>query len=79
IYRFEPGDIAAVPDRFATSIHQVGILEILHLSALVGQRPRTTIIGVEPASLEIGIGPSAAVAARLDAVCDLALEEIMAG
>jgi hydrogenase maturation protease len=78
VYRFEPGEIDMVSDRYATSIHQVGILEILHLAALVGQRPRTTIVGVEPASLEIGIGPSAAVAARLEAVCDLALAEITA-
>ena len=76
IYRFEPGDLPAAPDRYATSIHQAGILEILHLAGLVGQCPRTTIVGVEPAVLEIGEALSPVLAARLDAICEIAAREI---
>jgi len=75
IYRFEPGHISVARERYATSIHQVGILEVLHFAALVGQRPRTTIVGVEPAVLEVSRALSPAVAARLDAVCETAILE----
>jgi len=76
VYMFEPGDLGSAPDIYQTSIHQVGILEVLHMADLVGSRPWTTVIGVEPASLEIGEALSPVVLEKLQLVAGLALEEI---
>jgi len=76
IYCFDVGELGVPIDKFQTSIHQVGILEILHLVELVGKRPHTTIVGVEPASLEMNMELSDVVEAKLDAVTRLALEKV---
>jgi len=77
IYCFEVEDLATTVDKYQTSVHQVGILEILHLVELVGKRPRTTIIGVEPESLAMGMEPSPAVRDRLASVARLALAKVL--
>ncbi len=76
IYCFEVGELGVPIDKYQTSVHQVGILEILHLVELVGKRPRTTIIGVEPASLEMNLELSDVVAPKLNAVAQLALKKV---
>ena len=76
IYCFDVGELGVPIDKFQTSIHQVGILEILHLVELVGKRPHTTIVGVEPASLEMNMELSDVVEAKLDVVTRLALEKV---
>ena len=76
IYCFDVGELGVPIDKFQTSVHQVGILEILHLVELVGKRPHTTIVGVEPASLEMNMELSDVVEAKLDAVTRLALEKV---
>ena len=55
LYRFEIEDCPPYPDLFKTSIHQISILEVINLSSLIGSTPRTTIIGVEPACIEMGM------------------------
>jgi len=77
IYCFEIEDLATSVDKYQTSIHQVGILEILHLVELVGKRPRTTIVGVEPESLAIGMELSPAVSDRLASVTRLTLAKVL--
>ena len=76
IYCFDVGELGVPIDKFQTSVHQVGILEVLHLVELVGKRPHTTIVGVEPASLEMNMELSDVVASKLEAVTRLALEKI---
>ncbi|MFO8073694.1 MAG: HyaD/HybD family hydrogenase maturation endopeptidase [Polyangia bacterium] len=78
IYRFEAEDVTAAPDRYQTSLHQVGILEILHFVELVGRRPRTTVVGIEPLRVEIGEKLSDLVAARLPRLGELAIEQVLA-
>ena len=60
---------------YKTSVHQIGILEVIHLSELVGKTPETTIIGVEPKSLDMGMALSPEVEAKLPRVIELILEE----
>ncbi len=76
VYCFDARDLPFSPDKYQTSIHQVGICEILHLSDLVGTRPWTTIIGVEPESLSIGTELTDVVAAKVDTIVALALEKV---
>jgi hydrogenase maturation protease len=76
IYRFDIKDAPTYPDVYKTSVHQIGILEVVHLSELVGKTPETVIIGVEPASLEMGMELSTEVAAKLPRIIELVFEEI---
>ena len=76
IYRFDIKDAPTYPDAFKTSVHQIGILEVIHLSELVGQTPQTTVIGVEPKSVAMGLELSPEVQAKLPRIIELVLEEV---
>jgi hydrogenase maturation protease len=76
IYRFDIKDAPSYPGVYKTSVHQVSILEVIHLSELVGRTPETTIIGVEPKSLAMGLELSPEVAQKLPKVIELVLEEV---
>ncbi|MBW1895674.1 MAG: HyaD/HybD family hydrogenase maturation endopeptidase [Deltaproteobacteria bacterium] len=76
IYRFDIKDAPSSPEEYKTSVHQIGILEVIHLSELLGKTPETTIIGVEPKSLEMSMELSPEVEAKIPRVIELILEEI---
>jgi hydrogenase maturation protease len=76
IYRFDLKDAPTFPDAYKTSVHQIGILEVVHLSELIGEAPETTIIGVEPKSLEMGMELSPEVQAKVDRIIELVMEEV---
>ena len=76
IYRFDIKDAPSSPDAFKTSVHQIGILEVVHLSELIGQTPKTTVIGVEPGSLEMGMELSPEVQEKIPKIIELILEEV---
>ncbi len=83
--RGEPGDIHrlegdAIPNRILgkNSMHQVDLLEALSLCKLIGNVPKTVIIGVEPKDIET-LNPelTPAIANNVDAVVKLILNEIL--
>jgi len=76
IYRFQIGDCPPFPDTFKTSVHQISILEVINLSGLIGSTPQTTIIGVEPKSLEMGMELSPEIEAKIPKVIQLIKEEV---
>jgi hydrogenase maturation protease len=78
IYRFDIDDAPSFPDAYKTSVHQIGILEVVHFSEFVGKgkTPETTIIGVEPKSLAMSMELSAEVAAKVPRVIELVMEEV---
>lgn len=76
IYRFDIKDAPTYPDAYKTSVHQIGILEVIHLSELIGKTPETVIIGVEPRSLDMGMELSPEVEARLPRIIELVFEEV---
>lgn len=68
-----------VPRFFTTKLspHQVGIADVLATLALTDESPtETIIIGVEPASLKLGMELSAAVAAAVPRVIDQVIGEL---
>jgi hydrogenase maturation protease len=75
IYRFDIKDVSTFPDAYKTSVHQIGILEVVHLSELVGQTPETIVIGVEPKSLDMGMELSPEVQEKVPKIMELVLEE----
>jgi hydrogenase maturation protease len=78
IYRFDIQDCPPFPDTFKTSVHQISILEVINLSGLIGSTPRTTIIGVEPKSLEMGMQLSPEIEEKIPRVIQMVCEEIEA-
>lgn len=76
IYRFDIDEVKDCPSGFKTSIHQIGILEVINLSSLIGKTPRTTVIGVEPKSLEMGMELSPEVKAKIPRIVEFVKEEI---
>lgn len=78
IYRFEIEDCPPYPDIFKTSVHQISILEVINLSSLVGSTPHTTIIGIEPVCIEMGMELSPSVEAKLPKVIQMIQAEVEA-
>jgi hydrogenase maturation protease len=76
IYRFEIEDCPPYPDLFKTSVHQISILEVINLSSLIGSPPHTTIIGVEPLSLEMGMELSPSIEAKIPKVIQMIQAEV---
>jgi hydrogenase maturation protease len=79
LYRFHPEDIT--PQQPVTSsLHQLGLMEMLSLAELSGQSPGEVVIfGVEPARLDLKLELSAEVAAVLPRLVDLVKKELTTG
>lgn len=76
IYRFDIDDVRNCPSSLKTSVHQIGILEVIDLSGLIGKTPRTTVIGVEPKSLKMGMELSPEIKAKIPRIIELIQEEL---
>jgi len=74
LYRFDVTDCREVPDQYKTSVHQIGIYDVVTMAGMVGTSPRTTIIGVEPAEIGMSMDLSPLIREKLPRVCELALE-----
>jgi hydrogenase maturation protease len=79
LYRFRPEDITP-QQPITTSLHQLGLMEMLSLAELSGQSPGEVVIfGVEPARLDLKLELSAEVAAVLPRLVDLVKKELTTG
>lgn len=76
IYRFDIKDAPNCSDLFKTSVHQIGILEVINLSDLIGKTPETIVIGIEPKTIGTGMELSPEIRARIPRVIELVLEEV---
>jgi hydrogenase maturation protease len=76
LYRFDIDDVKSCPSGFKTSVHQIGILEVIDLSGLIGKTPDTTIIGIEPKSLEMGMELSPEIREKIPRIIELVLDEV---
>lgn len=47
LFRFSPDDMR-FPIEQKASLHQISLIDVLHMAALTGTKPRTVIIGVQP-------------------------------
>ncbi len=76
VYRFTPDKIVSEPG-IATSVHQIGIVDNLNMMKLMGDMPgQTVIIGIEPASVEVGLELSPALQEKMPRLIETVLEEI---
>jgi hydrogenase maturation protease len=76
IYRFNIDKVQSCPSGFKMSVHQIGILEVVNLSGLIGKTPHTTVIGIEPKSLDIGMELSPEIKAKIPRIIELVLAEL---
>jgi len=77
LYRFDIEDAPTSFSGIKTSVHQIGILEVIHVSELIsGRTPRTTFIGCEPASLAMSMELSDTVAEKIPRIVELVREEL---
>jgi len=76
IYRFDIDEVQNCPSGFKTSVHQIGILEVINLSGLIGKTPHTTVIGIEPKSLEMSMELSPEIEEKIPRIIELVLEEL---
>jgi len=75
IYRFNINDAPNCPDIFKTSVHQIGILEVINLSQLIGKTPETVVIGIEPEKITTSMELSQKIREKIPKVIDLILNE----
>jgi hydrogenase maturation protease len=47
LFRFSPDDMK-FPVEQKSSLHQISLIDVLHMAALTGTKPKTVIIGVQP-------------------------------
>lgn len=69
----------AVPVFFKTKLspHQIGLSDVLASLEFTGKAPKATVIvGIEPASMALGMEPTPAVAARIPELVDLTVAEL---
>jgi hydrogenase maturation protease len=76
IYRFGPEELTLHADDSKISIHEIGILEVIRLSDLLGHVPKTTVIGVEPKSIETGMELSVEIRKKIPRIIELVLGEL---
>ncbi len=76
IYRFDIDEVQSCPSGFKTSVHQIGILEVINLSGLIGKTPQTTVIGIEPESLEMGMELSPEIKSKIPRIIELIWDEL---
>ena len=78
VFRFRPEDVRESRG-VTTSLHQMGLLEILEMARLLDRLPETVIIGIQPGDASPwGEELTPEVEARLDRVVQIVLEELQA-
>lgn len=76
LYRFDIDEVRHSPAGFKTSVHQIGILEVIDLSELIGKKPHTTVIGIEPKSLAMSMELTPEIRDRIPRIIEMVREEI---
>lgn len=77
VYRLTPEDCGVPQADDAISLHDLGILVVLHdLKLLEGRSVPVVIIGVEPGKIDVGMELTPEVKARIPQILDLIVKEL---
>ena len=76
IYKLPPEDIAQHSQQPLLSLHQIELLQMLDMCALIGSKPPTVIIGIEPKEIDFAVELSSEVEEKIPRVIEFILEEI---
>jgi hydrogenase maturation protease len=76
IFRFKPEDMQFM-SQLKVSLHDMSLIDVLHMTALTGERPETIIIAVQPKDVRsCSMELNDEVKAAIPKVIDLVLEEL---
>lgn len=76
LFRFSPDDMH-FPSEQKVSLHQISLIDVLHMAELTGGRPKTVIIGVQPKDVSTwSLELSDELEAVIPRVRDLVFEEL---
>lgn len=76
IFKFSPDDLSFRTEQ-KLSLHQINLIDVLHMTALTGRKPETTVIGVQPKDVSSwSLEMSAEVKAVMPRVKELLFEEL---
>jgi hydrogenase maturation protease len=75
VYRFDMDEMQNSERGLIASVHSLGVRDVLDLCALTGKVPQTTVIGVEPKSMEIGTDLSYEVKSKVPLILHMVLQE----
>jgi hydrogenase maturation protease len=76
IFRFSPEDMQFM-SQLKVSLHDMSLIDVLHMTALTGERPETIIIAVQPKDVRTcSMELNDEVRAAIPKVIDLVLEEL---
>jgi hydrogenase maturation protease len=76
IFRFRPEDMQFM-SQLKVSLHDMSLIDVLHMTALTGERPETIIIAVQPKDVKTcSMELNDEVKAVIPKVIDLILEEL---
>jgi hydrogenase maturation protease len=76
IFKFNPEELEEFIPAISNSLHDVGLLEVLHLGKVMGILPPTVVFGMQPAVIDWGMDLTPQVAARLPQLTALVAKEI---
>jgi hydrogenase maturation protease len=76
IFRFKPEDMQFM-SQLKVSLHDISLIDVLHMTALTGERPETVIIAVQPKDVRTcSMELNDEVKAAIPKVIDLVVEEL---
>lgn len=76
LFRFSPDDMS-FPSEVKASLHQISLIDVLHMAELTGRKPKTVIIAVQPRDVSTwSLELSDEVKAAIPRVKDLVFEEL---
>lgn len=77
IFKFTPKDIRPKVGKDRVSLHEIGLLESLDMIKQSGGKcPETVIFGIQPKTMEWGMGLSPEVEKKIPQIMELVLKEI---
>ena len=78
LYRFDAKDIE-VTRKISISLHDINLADMLSLADMLGKKPDTVVIGVEPKDMGAGLELSPEIEARIPEIIGLVIKEIKLG
>ena len=76
IFKFSPDDLQFKSDQ-KTSLHQISLIDVLHMTELTGKKPKTIVIAVQPKDISSwSLELSEEVRAAIPKVKELIIEEL---
>lgn len=76
IFRFSPEALDDFIPSISNSLHQIGLVEVLHIGKVMGVLPPTVVFGVQPAVIDWGMELTPQLTSKLPGLIALVDEEV---